>query len=792
MYSRRDFLKAATALGSTAASWSGLPESVARAFSIDPEAGSTFMDAEHVVILMQENRSFDHTFGSLQGVRGFRDPRVHRQPNGEPVWFQPDTDGKIVPPFRLDIDHSNVTWIGGTPHSWSDQVDAYNGGRYDKWLPAKRRGDGFPMTMGFFTREDISFYYALADAFTICDQAFCSSLTGTTPNRLYLWTGTIREDASHPARVSNGDTDYDSEAAWTTFPERLEDAGVSWKIYQNEVSIESGLYGEHDAWLANFTDNPIEWFSQFRIRFSPSRRRYVTETIPKLERQIDDLKSKSQDADQKSKADIDKQTEEAVKQLASLTAEHKEYTEAKWSALPAKSMSLHKRAFCDNRIDPNYRELDKHAYDDHGTAREIDVPKGDALAQFRADVASGNLPRVSWMVPSERLSDHPASPWFGAWYLSEAINILTADPEVWKKTVFILCYDENDGLFDHVPPFIAPHPDRPETGKTSSNIDTAPDISKEHGRNHSIGLGYRVPLVVVSPWTRGGCVNSQVFDHTSVLMFLEKWLAGKSKDVRESNISTWRRTVSGDLTSVFRPYNGEKLQLPKFLERDPFVERIHNAKFQGRPVPPDHISASDTAGFDVGAFQERGTRPSCPLPYELEASISLGDGGAKIKMSAGEKVFGKRSSGSAFKAYSYGAGFVARAYAVSPGDSVVDSLPAGPKCLVRIDGPNGFVRQLEASQGVAFSATARARGTELVLTLANNSDVEQVISLQDGSYGQKLDAVRLRPMQSKRVAVSTEASHRWYDVVASHGGASYRFSGRIENGAWSVTDPAMA
>jgi len=133
-------------------------------------------------------------------VRGYRDPRPFELPSGHSVWMQADDDGSIVPPFRLEMDKTKITWMGGTPHSWPDQVDARNAGKYDKWLQAKRRGDNFPMTMGYFTREDIPFYYALADCFTIFDYAFCSSLTGTTPNRLYLWSGTVRESADHPAR----------------------------------------------------------------------------------------------------------------------------------------------------------------------------------------------------------------------------------------------------------------------------------------------------------------------------------------------------------------------------------------------------------------------------------------------------------------------------------------------------------------------------------------------------------------------------------------------------------------
>src|SRR5262249_11930283 len=153
------------------------------------------------------------------------------------------------------------------------------------------------------------------------------------------------------------------------------------------------------------------------------------------------------------------------------------------------------------------------------------APKGDIFHQFRKDVQSGQLPTVSWLVAPENFSDHPSAPWYGAWYVSETLDILTQNPEVWKKTILILCYDENDGYFDHVPPFVAPHPTKPETGKVSPGIDLAVEHvwpAQEGLRGHvgPIGLGYRVPLVIASPWTRGGYVCSQVFDHTSIVQFL--------------------------------------------------------------------------------------------------------------------------------------------------------------------------------------------------------------------------------------------------------------------------------
>jgi len=187
MQSRRQFLKNAALLSGSVGFWGALEGPIKKAMAIEPAAGSTFADAEHVVILMQENRSFDHAYGTLQGVRGYNDPRAIKLPDGNPVWVQSDAAGKRYSPFRLNIKDTRVTWMGSLPHSWASQVDARNQGRHDHWLRAKRSGEPeyaeMPLTLGHYSRDDIPFYYSLADAFTICDQHFCSSITPTMPNR---------------------------------------------------------------------------------------------------------------------------------------------------------------------------------------------------------------------------------------------------------------------------------------------------------------------------------------------------------------------------------------------------------------------------------------------------------------------------------------------------------------------------------------------------------------------------------------------------------------------------------
>ena len=181
MESRREFIRKSILFSGAAGLATVMPASIQRALAIDPDPGSTYLDAEHVVILMQENRSFDHTLGSLSGVRGFNDPRVVTLPDQNPVWFQTDHLGKTYAPFRLNLMGSKVTWIGSLPHSRASQVDAFNGGKYDQWLTSKRSGNkkyaDMPLTLGYYSREDLPFHYSLADAFTVCDQNFCSGMT---------------------------------------------------------------------------------------------------------------------------------------------------------------------------------------------------------------------------------------------------------------------------------------------------------------------------------------------------------------------------------------------------------------------------------------------------------------------------------------------------------------------------------------------------------------------------------------------------------------------------------------
>lgn len=398
--SRREFLKKAALVTGGASIWSSMPMAVQRAMAIPAAPGTTFYDAEHVVMLMQENRSFDHCFGTMKGVRGFNDPRAITLPDQNPVWLQPDKHGNRFAPFRFDIKDTKATWMSGTPHSWENQVDARNDGKYNNWIEAKRPGKEYynlPLTMGYYSREDLPFYYALADAFTVCDQHFCAALTGTTTNRSYFWTGKTHGADGEKAKVRNGELTYGKEGTWRTFPELLENNEISWKVYQNELSITTELEGETESLLANFTDNNLEWFAQFGARFHPEHYLFLQKREKELPGEIAGLKEKLA-GNPSNLEELEKELKEKEEGLAYLEVYLQKWNAAEFEKLSNHDKNLHKKAFQTNTGDPNYHNTEKLSYQENGEDRETLIPKGDILYQFRKDVREGTLPTVTWLV----------------------------------------------------------------------------------------------------------------------------------------------------------------------------------------------------------------------------------------------------------------------------------------------------------------------------------------------------------------------------------------------------------
>jgi len=619
------------------------------------------------------------------------------------------------------------------------------------------------------------------------------------------------------------------EAAWTTFPERLEDHGIDWRIYQNEISLHPAFKDEEEDWLANFTDNPIEWFSQYNVRFSRAYMPFIPVLIQKVTKEVAELQQKV-DASP-SDDSLKKQLDEKKVALESLKKELKHITPDNYDKLTPRQQSLHTRAFTRNSEDPYFHNLTILRYQDGDASREIQVPKGDVLHQFREDVRNDKLPTVSWLVAPENFSDHPGAPWYGAWYVSEVTDILTHNPEVWKKTIFILCYDENDGYFDHVPPFTAPDPTRPETGLVSKNIDTGVEwVTREQdlqrsaepeARSGPIGLGYRVPLVIASPWSRGGYVNSQVFDHTSIIQMMEKFLSHKTrKKIEESNISAWRRTICGDLSSVFRPYNGEKIGAPKRLAKNEVLAGIHKAKFRQLPAGFKQLTKEEIGQVKQDPYnssfmpgQEKGTRKSCALPYELYAEADLNDeqNALALNLRVDKKVFGDLSAGSPFMVYVHGKERTVRNYAVAAGDQLSDLFPLNlfedRKYDIRVHGPNGFYRlfagggslpKIYLNLDYEFNQEGKPSGRLILRVLNMDGARGYKVQVSDNAYGAKLLTRMLGKGGSEEgspsILLDLRPQSGWYDysiLVEGFEGYERRYAGRVETGKDSISDPAM-
>ena len=405
-------------------------------------------DIKHFVILMQENRSFDPYFGTLSGVRGFSDPNVPTQTVGGSTYpifdqfgYEPGvgvTSSGYIQPFRLVTDPplEEGQTTNDIDHSWGGQHNSWNNGANDSFITSHLSTDGDtngPVTMGYYTQADLPFYYALADAFTVCDGYHCSVLGPTDPNRLMLMSGSIDPEGVAGGPVVQTFSDplsaYNT-LSWKTMPEVLQAAGVSWKVYSDPVSL--------------VALNPLPFFKAYNDPLS------IT----------------------------------GIELIA-------------------------------NGLTPQY-------------------PAG-----FASDVADNKLPSVSWIIPPVAECEHPAAPpAFGEYFVQEVLGTLVSNPEVWAQTAVILVYDENGGFFDHVVPPTAPE------GTAGEWLSTLP--SAANGISGPIGLGFRTPAMVISPYTAGGFVYSGTLDHTSVLKLIETAFG-----VEAPNISAWRRSTVGDFTGAF-------------------------------------------------------------------------------------------------------------------------------------------------------------------------------------------------------------------------------------------------
>ncbi len=677
--------------GLSGSALAALPSPIARAAAIAPDVRTgTIQDVQHVVILMQENRGFDHYFGTLRGVRGFADrfpipvAIQPRETGRRTVWQQRDRTAaggeRPVLPFHLATRNNfDLMRMEGTPHSWTDAQAAWDDGRMTHWPEAKSQ-----RAMGYFQREDLPFQFALAEAFTICDAYHCSVQTGTNTNRLFLWTGT-----NDPAGTQGGpsiDNSHDSlpekggakeSYRWITTVERLQASGIDWRIYQDMAD--------------NFTDNPLVGFAAFR------------------------------DA-------------------------HR----------GAGNAQLRDRAL---------------------TTRGLD--------KLRDDVLTGRLPQVSYIIATAKGSEHPgpSSPAQGAAYTAEVIDALTADPAIWARTALLVMFDENDGFFDHVPP-PAP-PSRAADGALCG--DSTVDLTGEyhlrpntgdqklerpawHGRAY--GLGPRVPMYVVSPWSRGGWVNSQTFDHTSVIRFLEARFG-----IHEPNISPWRRAVCGDLTSAFDFAATDPRPFARLPDTRPNSVRAAAIPHQISPLAP---------ADQMLPRQEPGIRRARALPYRLEARGTVDGRGIHLRF---DVAIGTQAA--VFHVYDAAAlSAPPRRFTVDVGNTIADHWPfdSAGRYDLWVLGPNGFHRHFIGRRDDPASLAA----------------IDWTISPDEVALSLPAEGVTIERRRAGRSALvmnvtgpryrwSIQKDHGWYDATLTSPDSPMfcrRLSGRSDRpGRPTCSDP---
>jgi phospholipase C len=747
---RRQFLQM---MGMTAMA-TVLPTNITKALAIPANNRTgTIQDVEHIIILMQENRPFDHHFGTLRGVRGFSDPRAANinlplQGGGTtlvPVFLQPagaanelagfavppnygtlggPADGvPVIPPFRVNpesispgLTSLGLTYFPGTDHSWGGTHAAWDDGQYDQWPIQKG-----PISMSYMTRQDIPYHYALADAFTVGD-AYHSSIMGpTNPNRCYLWTGCVGNvnylgsggtDGLGAGPVTyNGLSINNAYFVWETFPEVLQAAGISWRIYQDlagETFSPDFGDGTGNSFAGNYTDNSMLYFNQY-LNSAPGT------------------------------------------PLFDNAATGTEIS----NTIPSPSAS----------------------------AQAWEAWAESQFSQFQSDVQGGKLPQVSWIVAPAGYTEHPDYPVnYGAWYISQVMDILVANPEVFSKTVLIINYDEADGSFDHIVPPTAP----PSSAYGASTVSIENEIVTTSTPAGPIGLNSRVPFLAISPWSKGGYVNSQVFDHTSVIQFIEKRFG-----VYEKNISPWRRAVAGDLTSCFNFANPN--------ETPPVLPNTNG------DLPP----VDELAGFSPSTFvptlsdvilgvpaQEKGIRPARALPYEMDVQASVNASDSTVELT----FLNSGSAAVAFVVRSGNPTDLVRQYTVEPGKTLSDTWNVTSTYNLSVYGPNGFVRYFNGSIGssAAYLDLVSGYGSESYWATINwqitNVGANQAeVSVLD-AYTGKVSTQLLQPSGTFQGKLLLYQFYGWYDfivTVAEDSTFQYRFAGHVETGRGSFSDPAM-
>jgi phospholipase C len=540
----------------------GWASAIERAARIKP-AGSDLGAVEHIVFLMLENRSYDHYFGAYPRGRGFDDHPKHSLG----VFAQDYPGGShVVPknkllPFHLPSNHGLESTEDLT-HDWGPMHECWNHGKMDSWVKVHTRpeweGPKGTMTMGYYSRPQLPFHWALADHFTLGDAYHASILGPTHPNRLMATSGTIDPSGRHggPVVATNSTADTMWSCTWTTVQELLEDKGVSWKVYTPSNVGVSGRFASLTKYLT--------WGPDF----------------------YDPIKTTS----------------------LALTDDVLRY----FTAFRKPGTPLFEKAF--KQTFPN---------------------------DFAADVKSTKFPKVSWIIPPLGFDEHPsASPTNGQWFVSMVLRELTSNPKVWSKTALFIMYDENDGWFDHVPPPTAPKGTAGEY-LTTSKFPTAEPHPETLNISGPLGLGVRVPLLVVSPFSRGGHIATEVFDHTSQLKLIAKRFG-----VEVPNVSAWRRKTVGDLTSTLF-HSKKDASVPKLPKTSIVFAKSGPASYLGQftesggfgpSVPTKQRMPNQRGGSDPASKFFKLSRDENAISDEARTPIDVGGPPNETTKSRGNRL----------------------------------------------------------------------------------------------------------------------------------------------------------
>lgn len=637
---------------------------------------------EHVIIFMQENRPFDHYFGTLQGVRGFNDRTLVMLSTGRDAFFQPvdvNDETKYMLPYRTIANESNAMCMPAPEMYYPTDIKIWNGGRLDAWNTARDGGYG----MAYFTREDLPYYYSLYDAFAVGDHYYQSTFTATNPNRMHLFSGSNGLSVGEPAVLEN--TEPRPGYNWSTIAEVLMTKNISWRVYQ-----------QYD----NFDDNGFAWFASFQ---------------------------------QSRPGDV---------------------------------------------------------LFDQGMARQVSL-----IDELRQDMQSNTLPQVSIIVAPTRKSEHATNhPCAGEDFTARILQVLQENPAVYAKSAFILNYDEGGQFYDHAwpptPPLSSEEGFSSVTVEGEVNRDVLTEVPAP------IGLGFRVPLLIVSPWTRGNIVVSEVFDHTSVLQFLEVW-----GNVTFETISPWRRLVTGDLTSAF-DFDHPDYTWPSLPDTSSYVK---DGDVECHTLPNPIIPTQQSF-----PKQENGTRTSRHLGYEVKVNDDVTDdtfilhlvnsGSIGVPLVLYDILFLKTELPRQYALQS-DASFTLTEKRLLQGTATSE----GIHYRYVLMGPNGFLREFHGNTQcsvVKSSLTYLTSSDEVLVEVSVSSSATSSIDLTvtDNAYESfSSQTVTLAPGTSQSFKISTATSSNWYDIsvksvkaVEDYPCYHRRFMGRMETGKDTSSDPAMA